>query len=231
MPLRAFFRGKAGMGLALTVLMSLGRLHADTRALPGGGTIEGRLISAPTESKYGATTITLETSTGARVTLEQNAVGRSKFPIQSSRKPSGARVPPMKHPLTPTQRAWLPRVRSIVARFVSTDPSSRRRARAEALTIDDPDAIPALMRFLQSHPSEDARRLYVTIVQHMPDRRSEQAWVPKPTDLLVMQSLYDPSPTVSELSRRAIGPGRADAARRLYILAIRSGRLDLSGRA
>jgi len=204
------------------LLATVATLRADTLTLSSGGVVQGRQIAL--RSEVGPKTITVETSIGARITVDREDVAHVKrAPALPPRKSSHGRSRPQAEPLSATQQSWMPRVRLLVARLSSDDASRSRKARAELLAIDDVDALPALTRSLQGHAFEDARRLFVSILRNLPGK--------DPAGLLVLQSLYDPSPGIRLLARESIGTERAGAARRLYIAALRSGSLELAGRA
>src|SRR6202034_2390643 len=103
----------------------------------------------------------------------------------ASAKPSSRRLR-----LTAEEEAWMPKIRSLVSRLLGTKRDQSRSARAELLKIEDPDALPALTRYLASSPLEEARLLFVMIARGIPGA--------KPVYYLVALSLYDPSPQVRE---------------------------------
>jgi hypothetical protein len=151
-------------------------------------------------------------SSGSAVALAKSAVGR---------KGAAAAGRGGKAALTAEQKAWLPRVRSLVGRMLSDDAARSRRARDELLAIRDPAALVALERNLQNAPDEAARRLYVEILRQIPGEDS--------TGLLVAQSLGDPSRGVRAEARGTLDPPRAAFARRLYIDCLRSGSPEFYG--
>lgn len=220
--LRTFFRDRVWLCLPWALLTTVATLRADTLTLSSGGVVRGRQIAL--QSEGGSKTFTVETPIGSRITVDREDVAHVKrTPAPALRKSSHGGGRPKAELLTAAQQAWIARVRTLVARLYSEDVSRSRKARAELLAIDDTDAIPALTRTMQGHAFDDARRLFVTILRNLPGKDR--------TSLLVLQSLYDPSPGIRVLAREAIGPERADPARKLYIAGLRTGSLELAGRA
>ncbi len=215
------FHKRAWLQLAVAVLLSIRTARADSLKLTGGGTVEGRVLALLTESR--GKTITVETRTGARITLARDCVSCIKRHSSPVRNSFNEQIRKITSPLTRAQQGWLPRVRSLVSRAFDSGGSRGRKARSELSAIVDTDAVPALRQSLQNHPLGDARQLYVAILSQIPGSES--------TGLLVSQSLYDQSQEVRALARRAIVPERAEAARPMYIAVLRSGGFDAAGRA
>jgi hypothetical protein len=193
-------------------------VSADIVNLASGGTLRGNVIA----DSYGSRAVAVRTSTGGLILLDPAAVKqvqRSSGPSASS--PHKAAVP--RATLTAAERAWGSKIRPLVAHVFGSDPDQRRRARLKLLEIQDRNAIPALSQSLAANSSEEARLLYVDIMKDMPGETT--------VFYLVAVSLYDPSTTVRDAARNAIGPVRADAARRMFIEALRSGDLDLASLA
>jgi hypothetical protein len=171
--------------------------------------VHGHVAAYSANSK----SITLRTSSGALIVFDRESVKQVKRGADPGPIAAGAKPGSKKPHLTAEGEAWMPRIRSHVARLLGTSEQSRS-ARAELLRIEDPDSLPALTRYLASHPLPEARLLFVTIARGIHGA--------KPVYYLVALSLYDPSPQVREEARNAIGPERADFARPLYIEALKT---------
>jgi hypothetical protein len=196
----------------LSVLLVVDTVQADVVTLSTGGVVRGNVVPAPSGS--GPKGVAVRTQTGGLVIVEQHAVRQVLHAsVNASKKAAPKAHAGSKH-LTPAQEAWFPKIRSLVAGLTSGDPNRSRRARADLLDIDSPDALPALRTYLGNHPSEDVRMLCVEILRRVSG--------PEPTYLLVAGSLFDRSPQVREKARKAISPERADAARALYIEALKA---------
>jgi hypothetical protein len=195
--------------IAFSILLPLAMGRADSVTLNNGGVVHGRLVGYSGTAK----SVTLRTSCGTLIVFDRDSVKQVKHgadPAQAAgAKPSSRRLR-----LTAEEEAWMPKIRSLVSRLLGTNRDQSRSARAELLRIEDPDALPALTRYLASSPLEEARLLFVMIARGIPGA--------KPVYYLVALSLYDPSPQVREAARQAIGSDRADFARPLYIEALKT---------
>jgi HEAT repeats len=186
---------------------------ADEVTLQSGGIVHGHVVAAH------AKTMEIKTASGAVIVLKAYAVKHVQRDPAGTQKAAVVKKPR----LTPQEQAWMAKVRSMVARLLGDSPEQSRRAKAQLLGIQDPDALPALARYLQHNRNEEARRLYVLILRNMPGAKAVY--------YLVGQSLFDPSDAVRDGARKAIGSERADSARALYINALKSGNVNLASRA
>jgi hypothetical protein len=189
----------------------------DSVKLDGGGSLTG---SVTTGSKL----VTVRTSSGALVEFDRSAVkqvhhgpaGAAKTAATtSSAKTAGAKVQPKKRKLTAEEETWMPKVHSLVGRLTGSNREKAAQAHNSLLSIDDPDAIPALSKYFGSSRDEASRHLYVVVLHNMKGA--------KPVYYLVALSLFDSSPQIRAEARKAIRADQYDAARRLYIAALRSG--------
>jgi hypothetical protein len=196
--------------LGLVILLPIGMGRADIVTLDSGAAVRGHVVANSRTSK----SVTLRTSSGAlivfdRDSVQQVKVGADPRQVAASTKPASKRLR-----LTAEEEAWMPKIRSLVSRLMGASPAQSRSAQAELLKIEDPDALPALTRYLATNRLESVRLLFVMIARGI--RGS------KPVYYLVAVSLYDPSPQVREEARKAIGSERADFARPLYIQALKT---------
>jgi hypothetical protein len=193
---------------------------ADEVTLKTGATVRGRAteVRLPDHSRV----VEIQTSTGALIVLERDAVKQIKRGAATAQKSAGK--PTSNKPrLTAKEQAWMTKVRLLAAHLLSDDRERSRRARSELLSINDPDALPALTRYLQQSSDEELRHLYVAILRELPG--------PNTVYYLVQQSLFDPAAQIREQARHAIGPERADSARTLYIYALKLHSPNLASRA
>jgi hypothetical protein len=198
-------------------LLFVARASADEVTLQSGAIVRGHAseVQLPDHSKA----VDIRTSSGALIVLEWDSVKHVKHSAASQKGTPAANKPR----LTAKQQAWMTKVRSLAARFASGDREQARQARNELLKIRDPDALPALTRYLQRNPDEELRHLYVAILRDLPD--------PNTVYFLVSQSLFDSSAQIREEARNAIGSERADSARTLYIYALKYQNPNLATRA
>jgi len=195
------------------LLLNAGFLFADSIKLDGGGSLNGSVTT-------GSKAVGVRTSTGAlivfdRADVKQVTHGRGSTAKTGSNSANALAKTPQKRKLTPEEEAWMPKIKSLVARLFGSNPEKSRQARNALLEIDDTDAIPALSTYLASSRNEEARHIYVVILRNMKG--------PKPVYYLVALSLYDPSPEIRSEARKAIREDQLDSARLLYIAALRSG--------
>jgi hypothetical protein len=205
-------------GIAISLLAS--RAAADDVTLNNGATLRGRA----TETRLADHTraVEIRTSSGGLIVLERDAVKQIKRGAATAQN-AGGNPKSNKPRLTAKEQAWMTKVRSLVAHLSSDDRDQSRRARLQLLNINDPDALPALVRYLEQNPDEELRHLYVAILRELPG--------PNTVYYLVKQSLFDPSIQIREQARQAIGPARADGARILYIYALKLHSSNLATRA
>jgi hypothetical protein len=217
MRVRVGFLRASALGLAFCILLPLGMGRADIVTLNSGGVIHGHLIGYSSTSK----SIAVRTSSGALMVFDRDAVKDVKRGADPAA--AGAKPVSKKSRLTAEEEAWMPKIRSLVARLTGASRDQSRSVRAELLTIEDPDALPALTRYLASNRLEEMRLLFVSITKGIVG--------PKPGYYLVALALYDPSPQVREEARKAIGPKPAEFARPLYIEALKTREPTLASRA
>ncbi len=207
--------------VALVTLVAIDTsARGDVVTLTTGSTVHGNLVSPPSGS--GVKSVALITSSGGLIVFDHTEVKQIKRGADPAQKSASGKSTGKKQ-LTAAEKAWIPKIRSLLKKLASEDRDLSRRARVALLDISDPDAIPALTQYLRKNPDEELRRLYVTILGNI---RST-----KVIYHLVDQSLFDPSPQVRDDARKAIGEDRADLARPLYIHALRLGDADLASRA
>jgi hypothetical protein len=204
-------------GLALAVgaiLLSVGPLSADSVRLDGGGSLTGSVTT-------GSKGVAVRTATGAVIVFDRSAVkqvshGRNPAAkVASNAANAKGKAQPKKRKLTAEEDAWMPKVRGLVSRLYGSDPERSQQAKNLLLNIDDPDAIPALSTHLGSSRDDEARHLYVVILHNVKGAKAAH--------YLVALSLFDPSPRIRSEARTAIREDQLDAARTLYIAALRSG--------
>jgi hypothetical protein len=196
-------------GFAFFMLVPLGLGRADIVTLSNGAVVHGHLVGYAATSK----SVALKTSSGALIVFDRDTIKQVKHGADPVQTAAGAKPASRRLRLTAAEEAWMPKIRSLVSRLLSGSRDQSRSARAELLKISDPDALPALTRYLAINPLEEARFLFVMIARAIPGA--------KPVYFLVALSLYDPSPGVREAARKAIGVERADFARPLYIEALK----------
>lgn len=227
MPLQPMITGTRSIGALAVLWLAAGTLRGDIVTLNSGGTVHGNATSS-----RGAKTVSVHTSVGALLIFEKEAVKTVKHGADPPQKVTGktavaktgsAKVSAAKPHLTPEEEAWMPKIRSLVARLFGSDRDQIRRAKSELLNVDDANAIPALTRYLWNTRNVDARLLYTSILRNMPGS--------KPVYYLVQLSMFDPSAHMRDEARQAIGAERADQARPLYIEALKFGIPDLASLA
>jgi hypothetical protein len=212
------------IGYVLILVLSAATSPADVVTLKGGGSVHGKVM---TSSSSRVRTVTVKTSAGALIVFDRAAVeqikhGPNALP-KTSANSSPSKTASAKPRFTAAQEAWMPKIRSPFTRLFDQDRDKSRRARSELLKIDDPDAIPALLRYLGRNLNVDARRLFITIVRHIPG--------PLAVYLLVERSIFDPSSEVRDEARKGISEEQADAARTLYIEALKTREPNIASRA
>jgi hypothetical protein len=187
-------------------------LVADNVKLDGGGSLSGSVTT-------GSKTVAVRTKTGALIVFDRaevkevirgGALAQKTNPAKPTAKPESK-----KRKLTSEEEAWMPKIRTLVARFYRDQREKARQAYDALLRIEDLDAIPALSTYLGSSHKEESRHLYVVILHNMKG--------PKPVIYLVALSLYDGSPQIRSEARKAIREDQLDSARLIYIAALRSG--------
>lgn len=109
---------------------------------------------------------------------------------------------------------WNDRVRSWSHALVGEDPEKRRRGLAQLLKITEPNALPALNKFLRPSTDEGSRELYVRILTHIHDDEAVAC--------IVQQSLFDVSKSVRATAQEAITHENQGVARPLYARELRS---------
>jgi hypothetical protein len=190
----------------------------DVVTLQTGGTISGKVSSA------GAGQLVVRTTAGSRITVERatvKGVQRGADATASNSAASGKSAGGQA--LSREESAWLVKVRRLVTRLEGQDPERNADARRQLRKIEDPDAIPALFRYLGPHPDDQARGLLVSILRDMPPGKGLRA--------LIELSLVDPSAAVRLAAIEAIGKERAASAAHHYTVALRSGSPQLIQRA
>jgi hypothetical protein len=202
---------------ACTIWFGVGHLSADVITLKSGRNVQGKVISS-SNSK----TVSLRTTAGTLIVFDRQDVKNVKRGASPQSKPASGK-PSAKPQPTPEEQAWMPKVRALFRRASSADPDQRRQGTAELLQIDDPNAIPALARYLAGSADDATRRFFSTILRNI--------YGPKAVYCLVWQSLFDRSPNVRDAARKAISSEQADAARTLYIEALKTGNLNLASLA
>jgi len=200
---------RCAMGAACTTaaLLFVARAGADEVTLQSGAIVRGHAsdVQLPDHSKV----VEIRTSSGALIVLERDSVKQVKRIAAGQKVVQAANKPR----LTAKQQAWMTKVRSLVSHLTSGNRAQAQRARDELLKIDDPDALPALTRYLQQNPDEELRQIYVAILRYLPGSSAVY--------YLVSQSLFDSSSQIRETARNAIGAERADSARTLYVFALK----------
>jgi len=213
---------RAAWGVFVSVLVvALAAVQADTVTLKSGGAVSGKLVTVPAAS--GGKNVAMRTSTGGLIVLERESIRQVKHGAAAARNTSSVASGSARARLTPAEQAWVPKIRSLAAQVFEGDSDQKRRARAALLKIEDRDAIPALSQSLASSTLREAQRLYVQIMKSMPG--------PTTVYYLVAVSLLNPSPDIRDEARKAIGSERADAARALYIQALKWTDLNLASLA
>jgi hypothetical protein len=207
----------AWVAVASLISFAVNALSADVITLNGGGTAHGKVVASGNPK-----TVALKTSAGALIVFDRQAVKNVKRGADPQPK-SPASKAAAKPQLTPEEKAWMPKVHSLVERVYGPDRDQSRRADSDLLKIDDENAIPALTRYLAASRNDESRRHFSMILANIPGSKAVY--------YLVKQSLFDRSPNVRDAARKAIGSERADLARPLYIAALKSGEPNLSSLA
>jgi hypothetical protein len=198
--------------VAGALLLTASLVSADSVKLNGGGSLSGSVTA-------GSKAVAVRTSSGAVIVFARDSVKqitRGRTPAaKTASNAANAKAQPKKRKLTNEEEAWMPKIRTVIARLYGSDREKSQQAKNKLLDIDNPDAIPALSLHLGSSRDAEARHLYVVILHNMKG--------PKPVYYLVALSLYDASPAIRSEARRAIREDQLDSARLLYIAALRSG--------
>ena len=211
----------AGIALVCGTVCVVPPGWAETVFLKSGGAVRGTVVASPSSAD-----VAVRTPSGGLIVLERGAIRPSGSAVAlaksaAGRKGAAAAGRGGKSALTAEQKAWLPRVRSLVGRLLSDDAARSRRARDELLAIRDPAALAALERNLQNAPDETARRLYVEILRQIPGEDS--------TGLLGGAVVGRSVTSRASRSAGTLDPPRAAFARRLYIDCLRSGSPEFYG--
>ncbi len=189
-----------------------GALRADNVKLDGGGSLTGSVMT-------GSKVVTVRTSTSGLIVFDRADVKQVTHGHTAAAKTgantAAAKTPPKKRKLTAEEEAWMPKIRALVSRLYGGGRDKSRQALNTLFQIDDVDAIPALSTYLAGRRNEESRHLYVVILHNLKG--------PKPVYYLVALSLFDESPQIRSEARKAIREDQLDAARALYVAALRSG--------
>jgi hypothetical protein len=102
------------------------------------------------------------------------------------------------------EQAWFSQVRKLKGWLRANSDDLRRQSLQQFRQLRDPDAVPALAKFLRDDPDMSVRLLYVGVLAEMPG--------PKPVAALVTQALHDVDREVRDTAFEAITPPRYDAA-------------------
>jgi hypothetical protein len=217
MRLSTGWRYATGAACTTAALLFVARVGADEVTLQTGAIVHGHAseVHLPDHSKA----VEIRTASGALIVFDRDSVKQVKHSAAGQKVVQAANKPR----LTAKQQAWMTKVRSLVSRLTSGNRAQVQQARNELLKIDDPDALPALTRYLQQNPDEELRRIYVAILRDLPGSNAVY--------YLVSQSLFDSSSQIREAARNAIGAERADNARTLYIFALKFPDPSLATRA
>src|SRR5579862_9558126 len=105
-----------------------------------GGIVRGKLVPSGSPKR-----VALVTSAGSFIVFDREDVKSAKHVAEPKQKGDKASA---KAQLTPAEKEWMTKVRTLVERAFTSGPDQRRRAAADLRRIDDPDAIPALSRYL-----------------------------------------------------------------------------------
>jgi hypothetical protein len=192
--------------------------RSDVVTLSSGGEVRGTVVSGTSASS--SKPLSIVTGTGAVITFSRDTVLTVQRGAGAGPKSVAA---PTRVQLTPEEQAWMPKISGLAARLFDSDSNQSRRAGAELSRIEDRAAIPALTKYLARSSIVEARRLYIAIVKNLPG--------PTPAYYLVALSLFDPSSTVRDDARKAIIPDKAEAARVMYIEALKTRNSDVASRA
>lgn len=180
---------------------------ADEITLHNGGVLHGKATNA---GKHVAVT----TALGIRVVVERSSVQKIDRTLSaSSEKPK----------LTSAEKAWLSKIRKLIARAENSEGDSRRLALRDLRAINDPAAIPALMQTLRASDVDASRLLYVRILGDMPGSKAVVG--------LVEEALFDVSEPVRDAAQEASKRLRAEYVRPFYGQALRFPNRDVVNRA
>ncbi|HET6329126.1 MAG TPA: hypothetical protein VFG04_30865 [Planctomycetaceae bacterium] len=210
MRIQAGFLRSSLLALVLLILLPLGMGRADIVTLDSGAVVHGHVVGNSGTSK----SVTLRTSSGAVIVFDRDSVKQVKVGADPRQGAAGTKPSSKRLHLTAEEEAWMPKIRTLASRLMGASPAQSRSAQAELLKIEDPDALPALSRYLATNRLESVRLLFVKIARGIRG--------PTPIYYLVAVALYDPSPQNREEARNSIGPERADFARPLYIQALKT---------
>lgn len=180
---------------------------ADEITLQNGGVLRGKATNA---GKHVAVT----TARGIRVVVDRSSVQK----IDRTFSP-----PLEKSKLTSAEKAWLSKIRKLIARVESSEGDSRRLALHDLRAINDPAAIPALMQTLRTSDVDASRLLYVRILGDMPGSKAVVG--------LVEEALFDVSEPVRDAAQEASKKLRAEYVRPFYGQALRFPNRDVVNRA
>ncbi len=111
------------------------------------------------------------------------------------------------------EKQWYKKVRLWYGWLTGRRPERRDLGLAELQKIDDPDAVPALMRLMQDNSNKQIRELYVGILSRMQGD--------KPVEALVTQSLHDADHEIRYAALNAISPDQYQSAGPLYVRALK----------
>ena len=109
---------------------------------------------------------------------------------------------------------WYKKVRLWFGWLTGRHAERQQLGLAELQKIDDPDAVPALMRLMQDHTNKQVRELYVKILSRMQGN--------KPVEALVTQSLHDADHEIRFAALGAISPDQHAAAVPFYVRALKN---------
>lgn len=112
------------------------------------------------------------------------------------------------------ERAWFAKVRVWRGWLLGQDADRQARGLEEFREIQDPDAVPALTRFLANDKNVQIRHVYIRILARIPGA--------KPVRPLVAASLNDSKGEIRSAALAAIGAERGSLAVPHYIRALRS---------
>jgi len=168
---------------------------ADKVTLKDGGLLNGKVTNAGKD-------VAVTTPEGIRVVVERSSVERI-----------ARAATPDKPKLTSDEKAWLSKIRKLIARVEFGDGEPRRLALRGLRAINDPAAIPALMQTLRTSDDDASRLLYVRILGDMPGSKAVVG--------LVEEALFDSSAPVRDAAQEASKKLRADYVRPFYGQALR----------
>jgi HEAT repeat protein len=195
-------RGAAWSVWACFFCLAAGPLSADTVTLKSGGAVHGKVVKSQDPNA-----VALLTVKGSLIIFDRSDIkGVQRGQNTAQKSPANAAK---KTQLSPQEKAWMAKVRSLLERANSGDPDRRRKAVSDLLNLTDEAAIPALTNYLATSPNERDREFYAKVLQNIPG--------PRAVYCLVRLSIVDSAAAVRDAARKAIGAERADVARPLYI--------------